>query len=901
MAEKYIYFFGEGKAEGSTGMKNTLGGKGANLAEMTNIGVPVPPGFTISAEVCDYYYKNDKTYPAVLETQIKENLEHLEKVMCKKLGDNNDPLLVSVRSGAAQSMPGMMDTVLNLGLSDESVQGLAKKTENPRFAWDAYRRFITMFADVVCDLFREDFEDILEDMKEKNGYEQDTELTTENLQELVDKYKIKFKEEYGQDFPQDAKIQLQMAIDAVFGSWNNSRAIKYRRVNGITGLLGTAVNVQAMTYGNMGDHSATGVAFSRNPATGEKRFYGEYLINAQGEDVVAGIRTPYQISKENSLEWAKEHGVSEDDRKNKYPSLEEHMPEVYKQLVDIKDNLEKHYKDMQDMEFTIQENKLFFLQTRTGKRTAAAALKIATEMVSEGLITEKEAVTRISPNQLDQLLHPAIDPGAKFDVLAKGLAASPGTAVGKIVFTADDAEEETAKGNKVILVRLETSPEDYGGMVAAQGILTARGGTTSHAAVVARGMGKCCIVGCSDLVISKDSCTIKNKKFKKGDVISLNGSTGEIIEGEVALIEPDLSGDFATLIAWADKYRKMMVRTNADTPNDAKNAVKFGAEGIGLCRTEHMFFEEGRIDAVREMILADDLEGRKKALDKILPMQKSDFLEIFKVMEHRPVTIRLLDPPLHEFLPHTKDEVADLAKKIKIPKDKLQAKVDQLKEFNPMLGHRGCRLAITYPEIAEMQTKAIIAAACELQKSGQEVKPEIMVPLVGHINELKILKNVIVDTASSTMDEYGVKVEYTVGTMIEVPRAALTADQIATEAEFFSFGTNDLTQMGFGFSRDDANKFLHVYIEPETEDKKIFDNDPFQVIDQEGIGQLMKIAVEKGRETKPNIKLGICGEHGGEPSSVKFCYSLGLNYVSCSPYRVPIAILAAAQASIEQD
>jgi pyruvate,orthophosphate dikinase len=895
MADKYVYFFGEGKAEGTKEMKHVLGGKGANLAEMTNIGVPVPPGFTISTEVCDYYYKHDKTYPKELADQTDENLKKLEKSMGKKLGDVNDPLLVSVRSGAASSMPGMMDTVLNLGLSDAAVEGLSKKTSNQRFAWDAYRRFITMFADVVCKVDRMEFEDILDEVKEKKGVTNDTELNTEDLKEIAGLFKAKFKELTGDDFPQDARTQLQMSIDAVFGSWNNERAIKYRRLNNITGLLGTAVNVQSMVYGNMGDHSATGVCFSRDPSTGENVFYGEYLVNAQGEDVVAGIRTPYQITKEGSLNWSKNHNIPEDDRKNKYPSLEEYMPVAFKELVQIKNNLEKHYRDMQDMEFTIQENKLYFLQTRNGKRTAASALRIATDMVKEGVINEEEAVMRIEPEQLDQLLHPRFDPNVKVNAIAKGLPASPGAAMGEIVFTAKEAEDAATAGKSVILVRLETSPEDIGGMAAAKGILTARGGMTSHAAVVARGMGKCCVAGCHDLTIQKDGCTIKSKKFKKGDIISLNGSTGEVIEGKVELIEPDLSGDFGVLIGWANKLRKMKVRTNADTPFDAEVARKFGAEGIGLCRTEHMFFDGDRIDAFREMILAEDLEGRKKALAKILPIQKKDFIGIFTAMRDLPVTIRLLDPPLHEFLPHTDKDISDLAKKIGVSADKLKIKSESLKEFNPMLGHRGCRLAVTFPEIAAMQTEAIISAACELIKDGHSIIPEIMVPLVGHYKELEMVKAVIDKTADDTMNKYGVKVEYKVGTMIEVPRACVTADEIAEYAEFFSFGTNDLTQMGFGFSRDDAGVFLGEYVE-----KGIFERDPFQALDQDGIGALMKIAVEKGKQTRSNIKLGICGEHGGEPSSVKFCRNIGLDYVSCSPYRVPIAILAAAQAEIEK-
>jgi pyruvate, orthophosphate dikinase len=897
MADKFVYFFGKGEVDGSAKMKELLGGKGANLAEMTSLGVPVPAGFTITTEVCDLYYKNNRNYPEDLEAQLDENIKKIENSMGMKFGDPENPLLVSVRSGAAVSMPGMMDTVLNLGLNDEVVQGLIKKTGNERFAWDSYRRFIQMFGDVAMGVSHSNFEHILEAKKQAKGVANDTDLTAEDLKEVVSEYKEMYKKEKGTDFPEDPKQQLWASLTAVFGSWNNDRAIAYRELNDIKGLLGTAVNVQAMVYGNMGDTSATGVAFSRNPATGENKFYGEYLINAQGEDVVAGIRTPQEITLVSSIEWAKNSGVSEEDRKANFPSLEETMPEVYKEIVEIKDNLEKHYKDMQDMEFTVQEGVLYFLQTRTGKRTVAAAVKTAVDMVSEGLIDQDTALTRIDAQDLDRLLHHVFDPSAEKEVIAKGLNASPGAAVGEVVFSAEEAVNKKEQGVNTILTRIETSPEDIKGMDACVGILTARGGSTSHAAVVARGMGKCCVAGCGDVKIdySAKQFIVGDIVVKEGDYISLDGTTGEIMLGKLATIEPNLSGDFSKLMEWADEKRTMKVRTNADTPKDAEVARKFGAEGIGLCRTEHMFFEGDRIDAVREMILSSDVEGRKGALEKLLPMQKDDFVGIFKAMEGLPVTIRLLDPPLHEFLPHTEKEIKELAEKLGVTFDVLKQKVDSLHEFNPMLGHRGCRLAITYPEISDMQVKAIILAAIEVKKeTGKDVIPEIMIPLVGAVKELSILKENAIKIVEEEIKNAGIEMEYMIGTMIEVPRAAVTADKIAEEAEFFSFGTNDLTQMGAGFSRDDSGSFLGEYVK-----QGIYDKDPFQVLDQEGIGELMKIAVEKGKQVKPNIKLGICGEHGGEPSSVKFCHRLGLNYVSCSPYRVPIARLAAAQAVIE--
>ena len=871
--QKYVYFFGEGRAEGNAKMKDILGGKGANLAEMTNLGIPVPPGFTISAEVCDYYYKHGKNYPEGLEKEVEDNLKKLEKAMNKKFGDTKNPLLVSVRSGAAISMPGMMDTVLNLGLNDESVKGLEKMSGNRRFAMDSYRRFIQMFGNVVMGIPHEKFEEILDQKKKEKGVKLDIELDADDLADVVERFKELYKKETGEEFPQDPKQQLWKAIDAVFGSWNNERAIKYREIHDIKGLLGTAVNVQAMVFGNAGEDSGTGVCFTRDPATGENKFYGEFLINAQGEDVVAGIRTPESLDQ-----------------------LKEHWPEIYKQLEEIRNKLEQHYKDMQDMEFTIEKGKLYMLQTRTGKRTAQAAVKIAVDMVREGLIDKETAVLRVEPQQLDQLLHPMIDPNAKVEVIAKGLPASPGAAVGQIVFTAQQAEEEAAKGKDVILVRLETSPEDIGGMSVAKGILTARGGMTSHAAVVARGMGKCCVAGCSAVHIKNErECEIGGIVFEYGDYITLNGSTGEVIKGKVDLIEPELTGDFAELMSWADELRKLKVRTNADTPKDARNARRLGAEGIGLCRTEHMFFEGDRIDSVREMILAEDEEGRRKALKKLLPMQQGDFEEIFKEMDGLPVTIRLLDPPLHEFLPKEDEEIEALAKKIGVPVEKLKKKVESLHEFNPMLGHRGCRLGITYPEIYEMQVEAIIRAACSVKKKGITVEPEIMIPLVGTKKELAILRELTVKTASRVMEEEGENIEYMVGTMIEIPRAALVADKIAEVAEFFSFGTNDLTQMTFGYSRDDAGVFLPEYI-----NRGILEKDPFQVLDQEGVGQLVQIGIERGRSTRAELKVGICGEHGGEPSSVEFCHRVGMNYVSCSPFRVPIARLAAAQASVKE-
>jgi pyruvate,orthophosphate dikinase len=870
--KKYVYSFDEGKKE----MKELLGGKGANLAEMTGLGIPVPPGFTITTEVCDIYNKNNKKYPKEVFEQVEEKLKQVEKETGMILGDESNPLLVSVRSGAAVSMPGMMDTVLNLGLNDTTVKGIIKKTNNERFGWDAYRRFIQMFGNVVMGIEHHDFEEVLDKKKETKGVEYDTELTAEDLKEVVEEYKKVVKEKTGKDFPTEPKEQLKMSIDAVFGSWNNKRAITYRRLHNITGLLGTAVNVQTMVFGNMGETSGTGVCFTRNPSTGENKFYGEFLMNAQGEDVVAGIRTPQPITE-----------------------LRKTMPKCYEQLVKIYKKLEKHYKDMQDIEFTIQEGKLYILQTRNGKRTAHAAVRIAVEMVEEGLIDEKTAVLRVEPQQLDQLLHKQLDPVAKQQatVIAKGLPASPGAAVGIVVFTAEKAHTSAQEGEKVILVRTETSPEDIEGMHAAQGILTARGGMTSHAAVVARGMGKCCVAGCSDISVNEKEgfFTVKDLKIKEGDWITLDGSVGEVIEGKVPVIDPQLSGNFGKLMKWADEFRTLGVRTNADTPHDAKVARDFGAEGIGLCRTEHMFFEGERIKAVREMILANDEEGRRKALAKLLPMQRSDFVAIFEVMKDLPVTIRLLDPPLHEFLPQEEKDIEELAKEMNVKVKEIKEKIKSLHEFNPMLGHRGCRLAITYPEICEMQAQAIFEAAADVIKKGQRVVPEVMVPLVGHVKELAILKEIIVRVAEDVIKKENIKMDYKIGTMIEVPRGALTADEIAKEAEFFSFGTNDLTQMTFGFSRDDAGKFLKEY-----EDKKILDNDPFQAVDQDGVGQLMRIAVEKGRSAREDLKLGICGEHGGEPSSVEFCHRIGLNYVSCSPYRVPIARLAAAHAKLKE-
>jgi len=868
---KLVYSFSEGKAE----MKDLLGGKGANLAEMTNIGLPVPPGFTISTKACNMYYEKNEEIWSELSDQIFEKLSELENKVDKRFGDKEKPLLVSVRSGAKFSMPGMMDTILNLGLNDDTVQAIHKNTENERFAYDSYRRFIQMFGDVVMSIEKYKFDNIFESVKEKYNAKFDTDLNAEALKEVVDRYKKLYKQEIGTEFPEDPKTQLILAVKAVFRSWNNERAKIYRKLNNIPDDLGTAVNVQSMVFGNMGDDSGTGVAFTRNPATGEKKLFGEFLINAQGEDVVAGIRTPQSIEK-----------------------LREIMPDIYTQFANVADLLENHYKDMQDIEFTIEKGKLYMLQTRNGKRTAFAAVKIAVDLVNEGKITKEEAIMRVDPVQLDQLLHPTFNADAlkRMKPLAKGLPASPGAASGKIYFTAEAAVEAAKKGDKVILVRLETSPEDIEGMIEAQGILTARGGMTSHAAVVARGMGKCCVAGCEAIKVNEQSrkFIVDNKTFNEGDYISLDGSTGNVYEGIIETHEPELSGHFGQLMEWADEIRRLKVRTNADTPRDAAQAVKFGAEGIGLCRTEHMFFDETRIPAVREMIIADDLEQRKAALEKILPMQREDFIGIFEAMGERPVTIRLLDPPLHEFLPHNEEDIKKLADDMKVDYDKLKSRVEELKEFNPMLGHRGCRLAITYPEIAEMQTRAIIEAAIHVKKNkGIDVKPEIMVPLVGDVKELAYLKSIVVKLADEIIRDSGIELRYLYGTMIEIPRATLVADEIAKEAEFFSFGTNDLTQMTYGFSRDDAGKFLEEYYE-----KKIFDKDPFQAIDRKGVGKLMKMAVELGRAERPNIKLGICGEHGGEPSSVEFCHELGLDYVSCSPYRVPIARLSAAQAAV---
>jgi len=868
---RYVYTFGEAKGLG----KDILGGKGKNLAEMVEMGLPIPMGFTVTTETCDLYYKNNKTYPQEVLDQVEEELVKLENLMGKKLGDPVDPLLVSVRSGAADSMPGMMDTVLNLGLNDESVIGLANKTGNPRFARDSYRRFIQMFGDVVMEVAHHDFEHALQTVKSEKGVKLDTELDTEDLKKVVFAYKDVIKSATGKLFPNNPREQLRMSIDAVFNSWNNERAIVYRRLNDIKGLLGTAVSVQSMVFGNMGDTSGTGVCFTRNPSTGENKFYGEFLMNAQGEDVVAGIRTPLEISE-----------------------LEKVMPDCYAQLVEIYKNLEKHYKDMQDMEFTIQEGKLYILQTRNGKRTAAAAVKMAVDMEKEGLIDEKTALLRVKPEQLDALLHKQIVPTAKqtADLLTKGLPASPGAAVGWIVFTAIAAHDQAEEGKKVILVRTETSPEDIEGMHAAQGILTARGGMTSHAAVVARGMGKCCVAGAGEIIVDEKTKTliVAGKTFNEGDIITLDGSTGEVFAGALEVMDPELSGDFETLMKWADSYRTLGIRTNADTPHDAEVARKFGAQGIGLCRTEHMFFAEERIRAVREMILADDVDGRKKALAKILPYQKEDFIGILKAMEGLPVTIRFLDPPLHEFLPTEEKDIVELAQIMQVELEVLKKKIDSLHEFNPMLGHRGCRLVITYPEIAEMQTEAVISAACELKKQGVDAKPEIMIPLVGFKTELDFNAEIVRKVAQETMDKYGEKIDYKLGTMIEVPRGAVTADKVAETAEFFSFGTNDLTQMTLGFSRDDAGKFIKEYV-----NKNIFEKDPFQTLDTEGVGQLVQMAVEKGRTTRPDIKLGICGEHGGDPESINFCHKVGLNYVSCSPFRVPIARLAAAHAALK--
>ena len=872
MGKKYVYLFSEGNAN----MRELLGGKGANLAEMTTLGIPVPHGFTVTTEACNKYYEDGKKIaPEILE-EIQKNVKTLEDLTGKKFGSLDDPLLVSVRSGARASMPGMMDTILNLGLNDQAVEVVAQKTNNPRFAYDSYRRFIQMFSDVVMGIDKRLFEDRLDEIKDSKGYKFDTDLTFEDLKGIVNDFKKIYKKEKGEDFPQDPKVQLIESITAVFRSWNNPRAIVYRRLNDIPGEWGTAVNVQQMVFGNKGETSGTGVIFSRNPATGENRIYGEYLMNAQGEDVVAGIRTPQPIGK-----------------------LKEQNPKIYEQLVGIINKLETHYKDMQDMEITIEEGKLFFLQTRNGKRTAQAALKIAVDLVKSGMITKEEALLKVDPKQLDSLLHPAFlsDDLKKAKVVAKGLPASPGAACGKIAFTADEAKERAKNGEKVVLVRLETSPEDIEGMIAAEGILTVRGGMTSHAAVVARGMGTCCVAGCGALKVNEDAkkVIIDGKEYGVNDYISIDGATGNVYAEAVKTVTPEITGYFAEFMTWADEVRVLEVRTNADNPRDTKQAVEFGAEGIGLCRTEHMFFADDRIMAVREMIVAKDVDQRRKALAKILPMQKKDFIEMYEALEGKPATIRFLDPPLHEFLPHSEEDIKSLAKEMDLSYEELKATVDELHEFNPMMGHRGCRLAVSYPEIAEMQTRAVIEAAIEVRKEkGYDIIPEIMIPLVGEVKELKYVKDIVVKTAEEVMKENNVNFKYKVGTMIEIPRAALTADKLAKEAEFFSFGTNDLTQMTFGFSRDDAAKFLGAYY-----DKKIYEQDPFAKLDQVGVGSLIKMAAEKSRSVRPDIHLGICGEHGGDPSSIEFCHNVGLDYVSCSPFRVPLARLAAAQAQVK--
>ena len=870
--KKYVYLFSEGNGN----MRELLGGKGANLAEMTNIGIPVPKGFTVTTEACNKYYDDNKTIAKEIIDEIHEKMAELEKITGKKFGSLENPLLVSVRSGARASMPGMMDTILNLGLNDETVEVMAKKTNNPRFAYDSYRRFIQMFSDVVMELDKRHFEDIMDEMKAARGVNLDTELTADDLKELVVKFKAYYKEAMGKDFPSDPEMQLIESVTAVFRSWNNPRAIVYRRMNDIPGSWGTAVNVQEMVFGNKGITSGTGVAFSRNPSTGEKKIFAEYLMNAQGEDVVAGIRTPQNIEQ-----LAKEN------------------PEVYDQFMKIVNTLENHYKDMQDMEFTIEEGKLYFLQTRNGKRTAQAALKIAVDLVEEGMLTKREAILKVEPKQLDTLLHPAFDKDSlkAAKVIAKGLPASPGAACGKVYFTAEEAKEAHANGEKVVLVRLETSPEDIEGMVASEGILTVRGGMTSHAAVVARGMGTCCVAGCGELTVNESSKTFtaSGVTYKEGDFISIDGSTGNVYAGEIKCVDPEISGYFGTFMGWADEIRSLKVRTNADTPRDTEQAVKFGAEGIGLCRTEHMFFEADRIMAIRKMIVAKSEEERRAALEKLLPMQKGDFIGIYEELAGRPATIRFLDPPLHEFLPHEDEEIKELAKELGITFDALKATVESLHEFNPMMGHRGCRLAVSYPEIAEMQTRAVIEAAIDVKtRKGYDIVPEIMIPLVGEVKELKYVKSVVTKVADEIIKEAGIDMKYMVGTMIEIPRAALTADEIAKEAEFFSFGTNDLTQMTFGFSRDDAGNFLKHYY-----DKSIYEFDPFAKLDQTGVGKLVQMAADLGKSTRPNIKLGICGEHGGDPSSVEFCHNVGLNYVSCSPFRVPLARLAAAQAEVK--
>ncbi|MGL6186142.1 MAG: pyruvate, phosphate dikinase [Clostridium chrysemydis] len=872
MEKKYVYLFKEGNAS----MRNLIGGKGANLAEMTNLGIPVPQGFTVTTEACTKYYDDGKVVATSIIEEIENSMKYLEEITGKEFGSTTNPLLVSVRSGARVSMPGMMDTILNLGLNDEAVVALAEQTNNPRFAYDSYRRFIQMFSDVVMGVEKRLFEDEIDKAKEAKGVEVDTDLTADDLKVLVKNFKEVYKKEKGEDFPQDPKKQLIESITAVFRSWDNPRAHVYRRLNDIPSEWGTAVNVQQMVFGNKGETSGTGVVFSRNPANGENEIYGEYLMNAQGEDVVAGIRTPLPIAQ-----------------------LEEQNPVIYKEFIDIVNTLEKHYRDMQDMEITIEEGKLYFLQTRNGKRTAQAALKIAVDLVEDGTLTKEEAILKVEPKQLDTLLHPAFydEDLKKATPVAKGLPASPGAACGKIAFTAEEAKERAQNGENVVLVRLETSPEDIEGMIAAQGILTVRGGMTSHAAVVARGMGTCCVAGCGALKVNEEKKTLEvnGKVYNAEDFISIDGTSGNVYAEKIKTVTPEITGHFKTFMEWVDEIRKLKVRTNADTPRDAKQAVEFGAEGIGLCRTEHMFFAEDRILAVREMILAKTLEDRKKALDKILPMQRADFIAIYEALKGMPATIRLLDPPLHEFLPHTLEDMKNLAKELDVSVEDIKSEVDSKHEFNPMMGHRGCRLAVTYPEIAEMQTRAIIEAAIAVTvERGYEVVPEIMIPLIGDVKELKFVKDVVVKTAEEVMAEKGTKIDYKVGTMIEIPRAALTADSIAKEAEFFSFGTNDLTQMTFGFSRDDAAKFLNSYY-----DSKIYEQDPFAKLDQNGVGQLVEMAASKGRETRKDIKLGICGEHGGDPSSVEFCHNIGLDYVSCSPFRVPLARLAAAQAQVK--
>ena len=875
MSQKYVYLFKEGNAN----MRELLGGKGANLAEMTNLGLPIPQGFTVTTEACTKYYEDGKTISQEIQDQIFAALKTLEEIQGKKFGDNSDPLLVSVRSGARASMPGMMDTILNLGLNDIAVEGFAAKTGNPRFAYDSYRRFIQMYSDVVMEVPKSYFEKIIDELKAEKGVHFDTELTTEDLKELVKRFKAVYKENMnGEEFPQDPTEQLMGAVKAVFRSWDNPRAIVYRRMNDIPGDWGTAVNVQAMVFGNMGETSGTGVAFTRNPSTGEKGIYGEYLINAQGEDVVAGVRTPQPISK-----------------------LAEDLPECYKEFMELAHKLENHYRDMQDMEFTIQEGKLYFLQTRNGKRTAPAAIQIACDLVDEGMIDEKEAVLRIDAKSLDQLLHPTFDKDSlkAGEVIGQALPASPGAAAGKVVFTAEEAKElgKGGKGERVVLVRLETTPEDIEGMVAAQGILTVRGGMTSHAAVVARGMGTCCVSGCGEIKINEEAKQFElgGYTFHEGDYISLDGTTGKIYKGDIKTVEASVSGNFGRIMAWADKYRALKVRTNADNPRDTRNAVHLGAEGIGLCRTEHMFFEEDRIPKIRKMILAETVEAREAALNELIPFQKGDFKAMYKELKELPMTVRYLDPPLHEFLPTEEEDIIALAKDMGVTVEHLKNKCAELHEFNPMMGHRGCRLAVTYPEIARMQTRALMEAAIEVkEEEGYNIVPEIMIPLVGEKKELKFVKDVVIEVAEQVKKEKGSDMQYHIGTMIEIPRAALLANEIAEEAEFFSFGTNDLTQMTFGFSRDDAGKFLDSYYKT-----KIYESDPFAKLDQKGVGQLVKMAVEKGRSTRPDIKLGICGEHGGEPSSVEFCHNIGLSYVSCSPFRVPIARLAAAQAAIK--